>query len=249
MEVNQTRGRKVFTEMLTELKLFYDVFTAFHDSEEEKYGHLNDDHVYNIAYLSFFFGVGEKSTPLVIDLIPVSHAEFTLAAHQRIRSALSVADTMEMTTGKRANYVSVNIERNVFEWERVYTLGVGHLRRLSHYIRHLFQIVKFVDEQPEDFLPYEKKYTYITHLRSQLSVHEQILLYYNALSVLGEPWLETSATKPENYIEKYCMLKSMPLNAADFYKVPTAIFRATNDAKKPMFEWTEIQERMARLAR
>ncbi len=81
---------------------------------------------------------------------------------------------------------------------------------LSHYIRNLYQIVKFIEEQDEKVISYEEKFQYASTLRSQLSNHEQLLLYYNSLSVLGKPWIENGL------LEKYCIIKSLPIPLADF---------------------------------
>ncbi len=138
----------------------------------------------------------------------------------------------------------LKIGTNDYNLKHVYSFGVGHLRRLSHYIRHLFQTVKFVDDQPNEIISMQDKYSYVSNLRAQLSAHEQILLFYNSISVMGKPWLEPLSPSKDNYIQRYCMLKSIPLNAADFYKKPLDIFNEKNMSGKSMFEWLEIKDRM-----
>ena len=64
----------------------------------------------------------------------------------------------------------------------------GHAWQLSHYYRHLFQTVKFVANQQEDFIDYEAKRRYLRVLRAQLSNEEQVLLFYNWLSMFGRKW-------------------------------------------------------------
>ena len=77
----------------------------------------------------------------------------------------------------------LKIGTNKYDLKHVYSFGVGHLRRLGHYIRHLFQTVKFVDDQPNEIISMEDKYSYVSNLRAQLSAHEQILLFYNSPKV------------------------------------------------------------------
>lgn len=79
---------------------------------------------------------------------------------------------------------------------------------LGRYYRHLFQIVKFVDDQ-DDGLYEEKdwKEDYIGLLRSQMSDFEQLLLYCNAQSSMGAAWNE------KHYIEKYRLIKNIPYDS------------------------------------
>lgn len=76
----------------------------------------------------------------------------------------------------------------------------------DHYFRHLYRIVKFVDQTP--FLPkddFNTRYNYIGILRSQLSKNELIFLFYNGLSSYG-------SEKFKGLIEKYAMLKNIRLD-------------------------------------
>ena len=76
---------------------------------------------------------------------------------------------------------------------------------LGRYYRHLFQIVKYVDDQ-NDKLYEEKnwKNEFIGLLRSQMSDYEQVLLYYNAQSSMGSDW------NVKHYIERYKLIKNSP---------------------------------------
>lgn len=73
-----------------------------------------------------------------------------------------------------------------------------HQADLGHYFRHLYRIVKFVDESAV-----ENKHIYTGLVRSQLSAYEQVLLFYNCLSSLGK-------RKFKPLVEKYAMLENMP---------------------------------------
>jgi len=75
---------------------------------------------------------------------------------------------------------------------------------LDHYFRHLYTILKFINES-QDIPTFKDKYRYATFLRSTLSRYELVLLYYNGLSSVGNEKL-----KP--LIEKYCMLKNLDQN-------------------------------------
>lgn len=70
----------------------------------------------------------------------------------------------------------------------------------DHYFRHLYRILKFVDESKIN-----NKYDYTSILRATLSRYELVWLFYNCLSVYGRVYF-----KP--YIEKYSMLKNIRAN-------------------------------------
>lgn len=70
----------------------------------------------------------------------------------------------------------------------------------DHYFRHLYRIIKFVDET--DFLSEDEKYSYTSMLRATLSRYELVWLFYNSLSPNGE-------NKFKPLIEKYALLKNL----------------------------------------
>lgn len=239
IEVNKIKGRKVFLHMLDELKLIFELFSEIYIQRTENDRNINEESLYNLAYLSFFFGIGKKSSPMVKDLAGENFFWFIEKSHKFI--------TDQYENDKSKDYTVFNINGKEYKWKNVYSLGTGHLRRLGHYIRHLFQTVKFVDDADLRLIDQQAKYNYISNLRAQLSAHEQILLFYNAISIMGQPWLMSLKGSNENYIERYCMIKSIPYNAADFYKKPSDYFSDKNLSGKSMFEWIEIKERMSKL--
>lgn len=94
------------------------------------------------------------------------------------------------------------IEKNILKLD-----GNAKNEILGRYYRHLFQIVRYVDEQPDNL--YEDKdwkSGVLSILRSQMSDYEQLLLYYNAQSSLGHAWDE------KHYIEKYRLIKNIPFS-------------------------------------
>ena len=76
----------------------------------------------------------------------------------------------------------------IAEKELHFSLFNGHSSQLAHYYRHLFQTVKFITNQDNQFITYEEKRKYLRILRSQLSNQEQALLFYNWLSNFGKQW-------------------------------------------------------------
>lgn len=80
--------------------------------------------------------------------------------------------------------------------------SISMTSNFDHYFRHLYRIVKFVNESP--LLPnsYEDRYQYISMVRAQLSRYELVWLFYNCLSDNGKD-------KFKPLIEKYALLKNL----------------------------------------
>lgn len=70
----------------------------------------------------------------------------------------------------------------------------------DHYFRHLYTIIKFIDNSA--FLSFTDKYKYTTMVRATLSRYELVWLFYNGLSEVGNP-------KFKRLIEKYSLLKNI----------------------------------------
>lgn len=68
------------------------------------------------------------------------------------------------------------------------SLLCGYNEKLGVYYRHLYQIAKFV--ALKEGISEQTRYQYMRLLRSQLSDYEQVLLYYNSLTKIGEAWDE-----------------------------------------------------------
>lgn len=71
---------------------------------------------------------------------------------------------------------------------------------LDHYFRHLYRIIKLVDES--QCLTNVEKYNYLCLLRAQLSKDELLMLFYNGLSDYGNE-------KFKPLIEKYALFKNI----------------------------------------
>ena len=85
----------------------------------------------------------------------------------------------------------------------------------------------------------EKKCEYAKTLRAQLSDHEQLILYYNVVSNLGNSWLNQES----NFIKRFRMIKNMPVPMADFSVLPHTKFAPEieywKSKGKSFFEWDE----------
>lgn len=91
----------------------------------------------------------------------------------------------------------------------------SHNVLLGHYFRHLFQMVKMLENEVS--LKDIDRYNYAKQLRAQLNDDEQLLLHYNAMSEIGAEWYKPyrkSAWErnPMSLIERYQLIKNIPSN-------------------------------------
>lgn len=235
-----TEGRKSFISFFNELKFIYHVVNNHYHKQylPTFQTTLSDQAIYNVAYLIFFFGIGSNSTILVRSFLNNELLQF----FENAATDIECNQVIWRAERKNNSPIAVELENGYFKLDIKYMPGNGHTSKLSHYIRHLFQTVKFVHLSDDKIITQEMKYDYIAILRSQLSPHEQLFIYYNALSVLGKPWLDEP-----NYLKKYCLIKSSLLPLADFYRTPQQELGEINEQGKHIFEWNEISTRLQAL--
>ena len=146
---------------------------------------LTTQQIIEISYIAFFYGVGPNSSRLLRS----SLSEYPSENIDRLIKIM--AETKD----------DVKKERNF-----KYTPFEGHQSRLGHYYRHLYQSIKYCHTRSIDI----DKYEYIKLIRAQLSNHEQALLFLNAQSRLGRPWMTPSKGEDRGMLEEYRMIKNLP---------------------------------------
>ena len=140
----------------------------------------NKEKIINLAYLIFFYGLGPNSTRV-------------------LKSSLTgYDDSLIDVIIKKLSKIQKKLKNG-------HILFDGNQSRLGHYYRHLYQTITFIHYKNIQI----DKYEYIKTLRSQLTNHEQALLFFNSLSKLGKTWRE------ENLIEAYRLIKNLPKNFID----------------------------------
>lgn len=236
------KGRKVFIPMFDEFKF---CFLLAKQTERELIRsqkiqeEIGDEGLVKMAYLAFFMGIGIKSGSLIQGLFIERNRDFlgdflqSLANKQKeYRNYRSISvHSGEVTLTEDLSKFTTDYELKI-----KYLPFSGHISRLGHYYRHLFQTVKYVVEQDDELLP--NKYEYLKTLRAQLSAHEQLLLYYNSISILGEPWIKNE------YLTEYRMIKNIPLPMANFGIEPKKKLGEKNKKGELLFEWDEIIDRV-----
>lgn len=224
---NKISGRLAFIEMFYEFRFCYAIIKKILESENpHELGFKKEDEnkILNLAYFVFFNGTGRNSDKLILKSLEVNIPEDTLInIVAKIEKDYKSKSTINLGMGSTKRFIPFKINLinnpNTLEFTPRYNPINGHLSRLPHYFRHLFHIVKMIDK--EEGLNDNQKRDYAKTLRAQISDYEQLLLYYNICSSLGEDWIDPK----NNLIKKYCLLKNIPVAMADFGVKPADKFK------------------------
>ncbi|WP_417366994.1 putative phage abortive infection protein [Flavobacterium beibuense] len=167
-------GRETFKYYLEEMKILYMLC-------KKHCPNYSVDRVMNISYGLFFQGVlddkkinyNNKIDDCIIDFYNAITEINDELKKENFKNSKKIIDNF-------LNYKpSINLE---------YLLGENHSFNLAHYYRHLYQTVKHVASQKENFISYNEKRKYLRILRAQLSNQEQAMLFYNWKSEFGKNW-------------------------------------------------------------
>ncbi|WP_177225873.1 putative phage abortive infection protein [Arsenicibacter rosenii] len=241
---NTSKGRRAFISMFKEFKFCYYVLINIYNEYKKEHAEfeLTDIQLVNIGFVTFYWGLGESSEEIVNTLLFSYPEEFRKKYYEKLeyyqqrwigqdleieRYAKSKALQREAEffgDGKPSHKIEVQIKAGkAYSLTAGYKPFAGHLARLGHYYRHLFQTVDFIERQNP-----QNKNEYIRMLRAQISSHEQLLLYYNSLTVMGTPWWD------REFIKQYKLVKNIPLPLANISPLPT------DKLSFNYFEWDEI---------
>jgi hypothetical protein len=186
ISIKDRSGKKVFLVLLREyyacLEIIQPVAQLYKLSELE---------MINLSYLCFFYGaIGRGAKDVLRRRLTNKHET------RFLDDIFKVFEENRSIYMDKFNYVPFD----------------GHQSRLGHYYRHLFQSVRYINEQPKNLLSYKEKYEYVKTLRAQLSNQEQALLFLNSLSDLGLPWERSNKIIDVNQklITKYNLIKNIP---------------------------------------
>lgn len=191
-----------------------------------------------LAYDLFFYGTN------VLDLDKVYNGKDDLYLANELLSQIQKvtyhSDNAVIYRSKLKRLTTPPIDKiNIDEYSAHYQMALGHNAQLGHYYRQLLQIVKYISEAPI-ILEESKKYDYAKLLRSQLCDAEQILLFYNSLSIMGSAWNERHGTDDDDistwcYILRYRLIKNIPTNFPFFGITPIGYYHEETKKWKEMF--------------
>lgn len=197
-------GKKVFTLLIREFREILGIFKELPLSANEQ---LSNKKKIALCYMALYYGTGPNSTRIL---------------------QKSTNDFKYATISDLISQLENNKERIKEKRKFKFTPFEGHQSRLGHYYRHLFQTIKFIDEQ--EFLTRRQKYEYVKTIRAQLSNHEQALLFLNSLSKLGQEW------DLSGMLTKYQLIKNLP---EDFFD-PNKEINVKEIYPEIKFEWEII---------
>lgn len=211
LESKGKKGRKVLIEIKDEFQgLFTEIKSRYPLESTSKPESAWKKDCIKIAYFITYFGINNSSTEYLKERI------YKILGANSEGSDLRIGIYID-------SLITVHKQRKL-ELDK-YLPYDGHQSRLGHYYRHLFQTVKYINNQPAHLFDYDKKYEYVKTLRAQLSTHEQALLLYNSVSELGESWELSDKITDQNQklITKYNLIKNITegftegIKPKDFY--------------------------------
>lgn len=226
-------GRSAFIKMYEEYR---DIFNYALKVNEKLEPHqaLDKEQIHEFAYLFFFIGIG-RSTQNSFNVGSL-HQSYINALRIELESIQTAYDKyLEDLKDEQKDIKSFPFK---YDNNKGHTLNYkyrpfdGHLSRLGHYYRHLFQMVKFVIVNNDLNLKNEEKYQYLKTLRATLSNHEQVMLYYNTFGPPGNKWwADTDKDYKGNEVKTriildYKMIKNIPLHLTAIGIKPEHKFRA-----------------------
>lgn len=205
-------GRIVFKYFLEEIKIIYYV------AKKTFKNNTSTNKLINKSYGVFFHGLPyqEEKEPNKPD-----QKEYTDFINTLLKINFSYVQgeyrNLKYVVAEKTDYKNaINLN---------FKIGEGHSSYLAHYYRHLYQTVKFIVNQNENFISYEEKRKYLRMLRAQLSNEEQAMLFYNWKSEFGNSW----ENERNHFFTDYRMIHNIyaELIIADFSLIK--IFKLMND--------------------
>ena len=215
MHIANFHGRKCFAVMFEEFRFIY-LEVEDYLSEYD----LNEKDLTSISYCIFYYGVGNNIMPILDRLYQNLEINFN-----------ELIIRLEMIKNEFDYHGHVTLTNNLGDsvtYIFKYKPFKGHLSRLGHYFRHIFQTVKYIINNKN--LEYEKKYEYLKLLRCQISDYEYIFLFYNSLFEKGNEWLVL------DIFSEYRFIKNIPLELLNFGLNPTELFDEKNSRNENIFD-------------
>ncbi len=242
--------RKIY--MLSE-KFYLDYLNRTHlqkKYDSEKY----DENLIRVAYHVFWLGISNEARISIKDMMKNDFEpqffEQLFNWYQNVAFKFFDYSISKNKNKRKPMFIYKNRydNMNLITIEKM--LFIDRASLLGHYYRHLYQVVKYIDDQDDSIIDENSKYEYVKNVRAQLSNNEQILLYFNSLTKFGAPWIKLHSEDILScYLIKYKMIKNIPLPNVNFSVRPEIKFEREIEElhrRKPseeLFEWHEMVKR------
>jgi hypothetical protein len=203
LRVQDVCGRRLFVLLIRELRCALDIVRTIAKASNQQ---LTPQKALHIAYYCLFYGTGPNSSRMLRMSLQTFNEKFI----EEVEGELNKPETKKRVRDEK------NLGYVPFE---------GHQSRLGHYYRHLYQMVRYVDQQTLDI----DKYEYVKTIRAQLSTHEQALLLVNSVTAAGQNWWR------KGLIVNYRLVQNIP---REFFDSATE-FDTSALFVPGYFEWEE----------
>jgi len=223
-------NRRAFVLMYYEFRYTFHCCKYIHDELfqiQNLARQYSDEELVRLAYIFFYAGIGDNSDMLSSAMNIAEPNRFENILFDSVKSYLYDIKSKNIT---QPNFI--DNDGNTVSLKIKYLPWGGHQSRLGHYYRHLFQTVKFIVNQDKKFITKQSKLEYLRTLRAQLSDHEQLMLYYNAISHFGYAWIVNK------YFTDYKMIHNIPMPLANFGISPEVKFANELLFDSDLFEWS-----------
>lgn len=241
LELMDLRGEKMMEELVNELHCIYSLVENAFESSRTKNPSLyppfvqtfcpNDTKKKEIlmrwSYSLFFYGhIPKQVKDLKIYKQMSRYIEETVDGLIDLHDHDGHADRFSFVF--IMNNLSLQDIFRPYKFAYPYRPAQGHKAMLGRYFRQMFHIVTLIDQADKKLFSEKQKYEYAKLLRIRLSEPEQILLYYNAMSSVGRPWVleHVSCDKAEkmSYISRFLLIKNIPFDFPYFGVHPSEKF-------------------------
>ncbi|MFN0256628.1 putative phage abortive infection protein [Pedobacter ureilyticus] len=206
-------GRKIFETAYIELKACYKICEDVLSSIQ-----LNDKRRYltRMSYKLIYYGISNDLITYIDKNIKHDNEYLN-----KCRLAIEKYQFKHISTRGANIYYNIPGSSISVEISLKYKPFSGHYNAFSHYYRHLYMMSKYVTSQSDSVINEKEKSEYLRIIRSQLSTFEQLMLYFNYLSDLGENW----ENERNHFFSKYCLIKNIPISLAKFAVDPLEEFK------------------------
>jgi hypothetical protein len=254
LKIDELQQREVFQELFFEFKLCFDIvnktFDYFSkvspDEKKELFKNYRSVEKINLAYLIFFYGYKHINNLSYTQVSLPEEEWFDLGSEltkrfQDISTNWEKGNFSLETPVSEMHYLDdykgAPVKKSLKSFYRPFN---GQSKSLGHYYRNMIQISRFINNQSDNFIDFNQRYDYMRMLRAQLSDFEQLLLYYNSLSVLGFSWF---SGEKESLIVHYKLIKNIPL-ALIFELSPKMIFKKFKMTSQEIDEYFEPKNQL-----
>ena len=234
-------GRDAIPELLGELAYIYSCVHLVLNSlyENKKFQHTQGDLSNVLQYLDNLYE--EPKTAIMNHLLLSYNLFFYGRPYYTVENMQVGKVLLESEVYSRLQFIKYENSSNGYtkfiygknnalsmlpsKYEASFPMMKGHNDQLGVYFRQLYQTMMFIANADSAIFTEDDKYAYAKLLRSNMSDTEQVLLYYNSLSEMGEKWnkrVDGAINRREDMglIARFKLIKNIPANFLFFGKAP-----------------------------